>query len=55
MKTTEGTIKGYHCVKSFRRIKTRISKELEGLSNEQILQYIQEGSKQFQEKMKKLK
>jgi hypothetical protein len=55
MKTTEGTIKGYHCVKSFRRIKTRISKELEGLSNEQILQYIQEGSKEFHEKMKKLK
>ena len=52
MKNPEGTIKGYHCVKSFRRIKTRISKELEGLSNEQILQYIQEGSKQFQEKMK---
>ena len=55
MKTSEGTIKGYHCVKSFRRIKTRISKELEGLSNEQILQYIQEGSKEFHEKMKKLK
>lgn len=55
MKTTQGTIKGYHCVKSFRRIKTRISKELEGLSNEQILQYIQGGSKQFQAKMEKLK
>ncbi|MEN9386538.1 MAG: hypothetical protein RLZZ185_1279 [Bacteroidota bacterium] len=55
MKTSEGTIKGYHCVKSFRRIKTRISKELEGLSNEQILQYIQDGSKEFHEKMKKQK
>ncbi len=55
MKTAEVTIKGYHCVKSFRRIKTRISKELEGLSNEQILQYIQEGSKEFHEKMKRLK
>ncbi|MHA8091934.1 hypothetical protein V7S78_05405 [Aquirufa regiilacus] len=55
MKTTEGTIKGYDCVKSFRKIKTRISKELEGLSNEQILEYFKEGSKKFQEKMEKLK
>jgi len=50
MKTSEGTIKGYDCVKSFRRIKTKLSKEMEGLSSEQILQYIQEGSKQFHEK-----
>jgi hypothetical protein len=55
MKTSEGTIKGYDCVKSFRKIKTQISKELEGLSNEQILEYFKEGSKKFQEKMKKLK
>lgn len=55
MKNNEGTIKGYDCVKSFRRIKTRISKVLEGLSNEQILEYFKEGSKKFQEKMKNQK
>jgi hypothetical protein len=55
MKTTEGTIKGYDCVKSVRRIRAKINKELEGLSNEQILQHYREASKKFQENLRKLK
>ncbi len=55
MKTSEGTIKGYDCVKSVRRIRNRINKELEGLTNEEIIQYFHEASRKFQEKMKKLK
>ena len=55
MKTSEETIKGYDCVKSVRRIRAKINKELEGLSNEQILEYFKEGSKKFQEKMKNQK
>ncbi|MDT8887808.1 hypothetical protein [Aquirufa regiilacus] len=55
MKTSEDTIKGYDCVKSVRRIRAKINKELEGLSNEQILQHYREASKKFQEKMEKLK
>jgi hypothetical protein len=55
MKTTEGAIKGYHCVKSFRRIKTMLSKELFGLSNEEILKRLQKSSQEFEEKAKKNK
>ncbi len=55
MKDNEGTIKGYDCVKSVRRIRAKINKELEGLSNEQILQLYREASKKFQENLKKLK
>jgi hypothetical protein len=55
MKTSEGTIKGYHCVKSFRRIKTKLSKELIGLSNEEILKRFQKPSSEFEENAKKLK
>ena len=55
MKTSEGTIKGYDCVKSFRRIKTKLSKELIGLSNEEILKRFQEPSREFEVKAKKNK
>jgi DNA/RNA-binding domain of Phe-tRNA-synthetase-like protein len=55
MKTSEETIKGYDCVKSVRRIRAKINKELEGLSNEEIIQYFREASKRFQEKLKKFK
>ncbi len=55
MKDNEGTIKGYDCVKSVRRIRAKINKELEGLSHEEILQYFQEASRKFQEKINKLK
>ncbi len=52
MKTSEGIIKGYDCVKSFRRIKTKLSKELAGLSNEEILKRLQKSSREFEEKAK---
>ena len=55
MKTSEGTIKGYDCVKSVRRIRAKINKELEGLTNEEIIEHFREASKKFQEKLKKLK
>jgi cell fate (sporulation/competence/biofilm development) regulator YmcA (YheA/YmcA/DUF963 family) len=52
MKTSEGTIKGYDCVKSFRRIKTKLSKELAGLSNEEILKRFQKSSREFEKQAK---
>ncbi len=55
MKTTDSTIKGYDCVKSVRRIRAKINKELEGLTNEEIIEHFREASKKFQEKLKKLK
>ncbi len=55
MKTSEDTIKGYDCVKSVRRVRTKINKELEGLTHEEILQYFHEASRKFQEKINKLK
>ena len=55
MKNNEGTIKGYDCVKSVRRIKTMLSKELFELSNEEILKRIQKSSREFEEKAMKNK
>ena len=55
MKTSEDTIKGYDCVKSFRRIKTKLSKELIGLSNEEILKRFQKPNREFEENSKKYK
>lgn len=55
MNTSKETIKGYDCVKSVRQVRAKINKELEGLSNEEIIQYFREASKRFQEKLKKLK
>ncbi len=50
MKTSERIIKGYDCVKSFRRIKTKLSKEIAGLSNEEILLRFQKSSRELAEK-----
>jgi len=55
MKTSEDTIKGYDCVKSVRRIRAKINKEMKGLTNDEILLYFQEASRKFQAKMEKLK
>ena len=46
MKTKSNIIKGFDTVNFFRKVKEKISKEIYGMSNEQLKEYFKDNSKE---------